>query len=217
MKRAAETEISKLEPKTTREQIEAEMAKRQVSKAEANDTLAYVLVTYLQNVEKLAAARTAEKGAVTATTRVETGKLKTDVRADETSKAETVVVPAEKTAAPKTAKQEGAKPGPETGTSAPTEESKSASFIKERRSEIDALIAKLPEGETKSKFARYVDKPTKENVAQLQSDMGLKSGKNGADGQFGKITLATLKKFVENGGKKVEAPSGSVAAPKAPS
>lgn len=60
MKRAAEAEIAKLTPARTREQIEAEMRERQVSKAQANDELAYVLVTYLSNVEKLEADRRAE-------------------------------------------------------------------------------------------------------------------------------------------------------------
>lgn len=185
MKRAAETEISKLEPKTTRSQIEAEMRQRQVSKAEANDTLAYVLVTYLQNVEKLAAARVAEKGAVTVVTQAETGKLKSDVRKGDAPKSETVVAPAKGAEAPRDAtKPEAEKPKPAAEAPKSPEEAKSAAFIKDRRAEIDALIAKLPDGETKAKFAQYVDKPTKENVTQLQSAMGLKPGANGADGQF---------------------------------
>lgn len=207
MKRAAEAEIAKLTPVRNRSQIEAEMKERNVSKNQANDELAYVLVTYLQNVEKLAKEREAAKAAVIVEAGKATAKLKAEVGTP-APKSETVVV--EKPAA----KLKAETKTPEKEASA--EELKSAKFIKEHRAEIDALVAKMPEGNAKSTFPGLLDKPTKENVTVLQTEIGLKAGaKGGADGQFGAITLGALKKYVEAGGKKpVEAtkkPEGKTA------
>lgn len=203
MKRAAEAEISKLTPVRTRAQIEAEMKERQVSKNQANDELAYVLVTYLQNVEKLAKDREEAKTTVTADTKAAAAKLKTELPTV-APKAETVVTE------PKPAAKEGEKKEPLS-----PEELKSAAFIKEHRAEIDALVAKLPDGNAKSSMPGLLDEPTKNNVVVFQTEIGLKVGvKNGADGRFGGITLGALKKYVEAGGKKpVEAPSKPVAKP----
>lgn len=191
MKRAAEAEIAKLTPVRNRSQIEAEMKERNVSKNQANDELAYVLVTYLQNVEKLAAERETAKAAVTAEAGKASAKLKAEVAAP-APKSETVVV------------DKAAKPEPKVSEKeASNEELKSAKFIKEHRAEIDALVAKMPEGNAKSTFPGLLDKPTKENVTVLQAEIGLKAGvKGGADGQFGAITLGALKKYAEAGGKK---------------
>lgn len=204
MKRAAEAEIGKLTPARTRVQIEAEMKEKQVSKNQANDELAYVLVTYLQNVEKLSKEREAAKSAVNGEAKAAAAKLKTELPSG-AAKAETVVVdpkaakPAAETvvADPKTAKEEDKKE-----TLSP-EELKSAKFIKEHRAEIDALVAKLPEGNAKSTIPGLLDKPTKNNVVVIQTEIGLKVGvKNGADGQFGGITLDAFKRYVNAGGKK---------------
>ncbi len=207
MKRAAEAEISKLTPARTRAQIETEMKEKQVSKAQANDELSYVLVTYLQNVEKLAKEREAAKAAVTVEAKDAATKLKAELPPAAT-KAETVVVPAKAAEAVKPDAK-----NPEKEVSA--EEIKSAKFIKEHRAEIDVLVAKLPEGTAKSTFPGLLDKPTKENVTVLQTEIGLKAeAKGGADGQFGKITLAALKTYVGAGGKKPdEAVSKPVAKP----
>lgn len=197
MKRAAEAEISKLTPARTRTQIEAEMKERQVSKAQANDELSYVLVTYLQNVEKLAKERDAAKAAVTVETKDSAAKLKAELPAA-APKSETVVVTA-KPAGKESVRQEAKAPEAE----ASAEELKSAKFIKEHRAEIDALIAKIPEGNAKTTLPGLLDKPTKENVTVFQAEIGLKAGvAGGADGRFGKITLTALKKYAEAGGKK---------------
>lgn len=204
MKRAAEAEIGKLTPVRTRVQIEAEMKEKQVSKNQANDELAYVLVTYLQNVEKLAKDREAAKAEVTGEAKAATAKLKTELPAA-TAKAETVVVdPKAATPAAETVVKDpkAAKEGERKDTPSP-EELKSAKFIKEHRAEIDALVAKLPEGNAKSTIPGLLEKPTKDNVVVIQTEIGLKVGvKNGADGQFGGITLDAIKKYANAGGKK---------------
>lgn len=188
MKRAANAEIAKLDPKRTRADIEREMTENQVSKEQANDELAYVLVTYLQNVEKLEAKREAEKAATQSKTVAETKTLKADVA--------------------KTAKPEAAKTGEKKAVekrALDENETKSAKFISENRAEIDALIAKLPEGKAKSTFPGLLDHPTKDNVIIIQAEIGLKGeGPTGTDGRFGKNTLTALKKYAERGGKKPE-------------
>lgn len=198
MKRAAEAEISKLEPKTTRIQIEAEMKNKEVSKEQANDELAYVLVTYLQNVEKLAKERQAAKASVTVEAKDSAAKLKTELP-PVAAKAETVV-PDAKTAKP-AADTVVKEPKPRTieGEKKETlspEELKNAKFIKEHRAEIDSLVKKLPDEKAKSTLSGLLDKPTRNNVITIQTEIGLKEGeKNGADGQFGRITLTALKAY----------------------
>ena len=173
MKRAAEAEISKLTPARTRAQIETEMKEKQVSKAQANDELSYVLVTYLQNVEKLAKERESAKAAVTVEAKDSAAKLKASLPATAPN-AETVVVAAKPTG------KEAVKPAEKTSEKdASAEELKSAKFIKEHRAEIDALVAKLPEGNAKSTLPGLLDKPTKENVTVLQTEVGLKVGAKG--------------------------------------
>lgn len=185
MKRAANAEIAKLEPKRTRADIEREMSENQVSKEQANDELAYVLVTYLQNVEKLENKRESEKASATAQTKAEVSNLKKEVSAKP-----------EETGKPKSAPEK---------RELNDDERKSAKFISENRSEIDALITKLPEGKAKSTFPGLLNEPTKGNVIIIQAEIGLKGdGPNGTDGRFGKNTLTALRNYVERGGKKPE-------------
>lgn len=189
MKRAAEAEIAKLTPPRTRAEIEAEMARNQVSKAQANDELAYVLVTYLKNAEKLFADRAADVAAVEKKVADDVAALKAEVKAAKKSD--------KKDAAPKGAEAKEAE--------LDADERKSAEFIKQHRAEIDALVAKLPAGKAKETFPSLLNRPTKANVILLQAEIGLKgNGDRGSDGRFGKFTLATLRKYAENGGKKTE-------------
>lgn len=210
MKRAAEAEIAKLTPERTRAQIEAEMKEKQVSSAQANDELAYVLVTYLRNIEKLGKERESAVAAETAKANAEQAKLKASLPA---------VAPAAETVIVKPAVKEASKPADKAPEAAlDPEELKSEKFIKEHRAEIDALVAKIPEGNAKTTFSGLLDKPTKASVTVLQTEIGLKVGtKDGADGRFGKITLGALKKYVEAGGKKpVESVVKPVAKPTVP-
>lgn len=158
MKRAAEAEIAKLTPARTREQIEAEMSERQVSKAQANDELAYVLVTYLSNVEKLESNRRAEVAETERLAKERAEALKTEVDSKTPGKAG-------KTKGGKAPEKKGAageKPEEADGK-------KNAEFIERHRARIDALLAKLPEGEAKAKIPSLLLKPNGENVREIQA------------------------------------------------
>lgn len=48
--------------------------------------------------------------------------------------------------------------------------------LKKHRGEIDALVAKLLEGNAKSTIPGFLEKPTKDNVVVIQTEIGLKVG-----------------------------------------
>lgn len=85
MKNAAEAEFQKLDPPRTRAQVEGEMDARRIGHEQANDYLAYILVTYLRNVENLQSERekavkgvVAEASAATQALRAEVAPGKAD-------------------------------------------------------------------------------------------------------------------------------------------
>lgn len=81
MKRSAEVELTRLEVPRTREEIEQDLDDPRTPADMKNEKLAYVLVTYLRNVEKLTEARRQEVEMVAADTKIKADALKEDVQA----------------------------------------------------------------------------------------------------------------------------------------
>ncbi len=85
MKRSAEGELAKLEVPKSRTEIEREMDDPRIPQAFKNEKLPYVLVTYIQNVEKLAGARRQEVERVTVETKTKTDALKSEMPSSRTA------------------------------------------------------------------------------------------------------------------------------------